>query len=137
MEACIKYGAAQAKEDKIYEDKKDWEKDVKIRPLEMTDFNTHKLVNYIDFKFDDKVVMIFGVQDETVAEKPYPIKQISIERSHIKIIDIVDVEDLYHSNYISFLTPVLYRRGDKATITFDSFKRKPDGLKFMGLVFSK
>ena len=133
LEACIRYGVAQL----IIDTPNLQEKDIKIRPLEKIDFKIDEDFNLIEFCFKDKVVMIFGVEDTTKKQEPYPVKRVSIERARVKVIDIVDVEDLYHTNYISFLAPIMFRVKDMCDITFDRNKPIPDTLKLNGLVFFK
>ena len=139
LTACIRYGWAQAIEDKIIS-KFDY---IHVRPLEMTDFTKDTEYNFLTFHFDDKVVILYGLEDTTKGKvEPYPILRVGIERYLSKIIDIVDVEDLYYTNYVTFTTPVLYRKGDRAGITFDTHfqgnsKPIPPNLKINGLVFFK
>ena len=134
LEASIRYGATQLI---INTPAGLNENDIKIRPLEKIDFKIDEDFNLIEFCFKDKVVMILGVEDLTKKQEPYPVKRVGIERARVKVIDIVDVEDLYHTNHISFLTPIMYRVGDMCNITFDRNKPIPDTLKILGLVFFK
>lgn len=139
LTACIRCGWAQAIEDKII-GPYDY---INIRPLEMSDFIHDKEYNFLTFDYNDKVIIIYGLEDVTKEKKPYPIKRVGFERYRTKIIDVVDVEDLYYINHVSFLTPIMYRKGDKAGVTFDTAGRgkgsepMPPNLKINGLVFFK
>ena len=128
LDASVKFGVAQSVIDNIV----DSAKNLHIRPFENSDFNQND-----GFQYNDKVIIIFGVEDETKKEDEYPIKRIYINRGHVKVIDIVDVQDLYHTNVISFTTPVLYRKNDACSISVDENKAIPFTLKFLGLVFFK
>lgn len=129
LNVCIKYGWAQAIVDNVV-----GESDfIQVRPLLVQDFIPKDKT--LQFYFNDKVVILFGLEDTEIKGEEYPVKRIYISMLNTKIIDIVDVQDLPHTKHICFNTPILYRRGDRCSIySEDSI---PSSLKFLGLVFYK
>ena len=100
---------------------------------------SHRLELDLDRRIINAVAIIYGMENLNEGTGRYPVSHIRFMASHIRIIDIYEIEDFYYTRGSLAMSPLLVKRFDIVDVDFKTCKPLPldFSIKFRGFLFKR